>query len=194
MVVATEWKASLIFQASLPQYAQLARPVVPKSLQATSTKARCVALAMLQGHLTTRSRRTRWRAPLNSSVRPHNMTLLRVLVSIIVPLVVSACAGTRSAATVAKPAIPQTAAECAARGGSWTTLGLPYPGKPRVCDLQATDSGKVCSDSSECQGSCLASDSAASGVKTTGTCSAYVSNFGNVKLVEHGKVVLLNVE
>ena len=122
------------------------------------------------------------------------MTLLRVLVSIIVPLIVSACAGPRLAATVAKPSIPQTAAECTARGGAWTTLGLPYPGKPKVCDLKATDSGKVCSDSSECQGSCVAPDSIASGSKASGTCSAYVSNFGNVKLVEHGKVVLLKVE
>ena len=122
------------------------------------------------------------------------MTLLRVLVSIFVPLVVSACAGPRLAATVTKPVVPQSAAECAARGGNWTTLGLPYPGKPKVCDLKATDSGKVCSDSSECQGSCVAPDSIASGAKAIGTCSAYVSNFGNVKLVEHGKVVLLNVE
>jgi hypothetical protein len=122
------------------------------------------------------------------------MTFLRVLAVTIVPLMASACAGPKLAATAARPAIPQTAAECAARGGNWTTLGLPYPGKPKVCDLKATDSGKVCSDSSQCQGSCIAPDSVASGVKASGTCSAYVSNFGNVKLVEHGKVVLLNVE
>ncbi len=122
------------------------------------------------------------------------MTLQRMMVLISIPLVVGACAGQRSVATVAKPSIPQTEAACGARGGNWTTLGLPYPGKPKVCDLKATDSGKVCSDSSECQGSCVAPDSVASGLKTTGTCSAYVSNFGNVKLVEHGKVVLLNVE
>jgi hypothetical protein len=122
------------------------------------------------------------------------MTLLRVLVWITFPLVISACAGPRLAATVPKPAIPQTATECGARGGNWTTLGIPYPGKPKVCDLKTTDSGKVCSDSSECQGSCLAPDRVASGVKASGTCSAYVSNFGNVKRVEHGKVVLLNVE
>ncbi|MDE2157230.1 MAG: hypothetical protein KGJ32_15300 [Xanthomonadaceae bacterium] len=122
------------------------------------------------------------------------MTFLRVLVLIIVPLVISACADPRVAATVAKPAIPQTAAECAARGGNWTALGLPFPGKPKVCDLKAADSGKACSDSSECQGSCVAPDNIASGAKASGTCSAYVSNFGNVKIVEHGKVVLLNVE
>ena len=122
------------------------------------------------------------------------MTFLRVLVLLIVPLVISACAAPRLVAPVAKPAVPQTAVECAARGGDWTTLGVPYPGKPKVCDLKATDSGKVCSDSSECQGSCVAPDSVASGAKASGTCSAYVSNFGNVKRVEHGKVVGLDVE
>ena len=122
------------------------------------------------------------------------MTLLRVLALSIVPLVVGACASSRSVATVAKPSVPRTEAECVARGGTWTTLGIPYPGKPKVCDLKTTDSGKVCSDSSECEGLCVALDSIASGVKASGTCSAYVSNFGNVKLVEHGKVVLLNVE
>jgi hypothetical protein len=145
--------------------------------------------------LTTRPNgRAKSRAPLNSSVRPHNMTFLRVLVLIITSLVVSACAGPRLAATVAKPAVPQTAAECVARGGHWTTLGVPYPGKPKVCDLKATDSGKACSDSSECQGSCVAPDSVATGLKATGTCSSYLSNFGNVKLVEHGKAMLLHVE
>jgi hypothetical protein len=122
------------------------------------------------------------------------MTFLRVLVLITVSLVVSACAGPRLAAAVAKPAVPQTAAECAARGGNWTTLGIPCPGKPKVCDLKATDFGKICSDSSECQGSCVAPDSVANGAKSSGTCSPYVSNFGNVKRVEHGKVVVLNVE
>jgi hypothetical protein len=122
------------------------------------------------------------------------MTSLRLLVLITVALVISACAGQRLMATVAKPSIPQTEAECNSRGGNWTTLGLPYPGKPKTCDLKATDSGKVCSDSNECQGSCAAPDGVANGVKAMGTCSANVANFGNVRLVEHGKVELLNVE
>jgi hypothetical protein len=122
------------------------------------------------------------------------MTSLRVLVLISIPVLVSACAGQRPVATVAKPSIPQTETACSARGGNWTTLGLPYPGKPKICDLKTTDSGKLCSDSSECQGSCIAPEGVARGLKATGTCSAYVSNFGNLKLVEHGKVVLLNVE
>jgi hypothetical protein len=122
------------------------------------------------------------------------MTLRRLLVLFTIPLVVSACAGQRLAANVAKPSIPQTEAECGARGGNWTVLGLSYPGKPKICDLKTTDSGKICSDSSGCQGSCIAPDGIASGLKTMGKCSAYVSSFGNVKLVEHGKVEALNVE
>lgn len=120
------------------------------------------------------------------------MTLLRALVLVAIAPLFSACAWQGSAAT--KPAIPQTEAECGALGGNWTTLGLPYPGKPKTCDLKTTDAGKVCSDSRECQGSCIAPDDAASGLKAVGACSAYVSNFGNLKLVEHGKVEVLNVE
>jgi hypothetical protein len=122
------------------------------------------------------------------------MTLLRVLVLISIPLLVSACAGQRPVAAVAKPTIPQTETECSAQGGNWTTLGLPYPSKPKICDLKTTDSGKLCSDSTECQGSCVAPEGVASSRKATGACSAYVSNFGSLKLVEHGKIVLLNVE
>jgi hypothetical protein len=122
------------------------------------------------------------------------MTSLRVLVLISIPVLVSACAGQRQMATVAKPSIPQTETECRARGGNWTTLGLSYPGQLKICDLKTTDSGKLCSDSSECQGSCIAPEDFARSLKATGTCSAYVSSFGNLKLVEHGKVVLLNVE
>ncbi|WP_139351319.1 hypothetical protein [Rhodanobacter sp. B05] len=122
------------------------------------------------------------------------MTSLRLLVLITIALIVSSCAGQRLVATVAKPSIPQTEAECGARGGNWTALGLPYPGKPKTCDLKTTDSGKVCSNSSECQGSCIAPDGVAGGLKAIGKCSAYVSNIGNANLVEHGKVELLDIE
>jgi len=122
------------------------------------------------------------------------MTLLRMMVLITFALTVSACASQRLVVTVAKPSIPQTKAECDARGGNWTTLGLPYPDKPKMCDLKTTDSGHACSNSSECQGLCMAPDGVANGLKTIGKCSAYVSNFGNVKRVEHGKAEWLNVE
>lgn len=122
------------------------------------------------------------------------MTWLRVLALASLFLLVSACAARQAVTTVATPSIPQTESECSAHGGHWTTLGLQYSGKPKGCDLETTDSGKLCSDSSECQGSCVAPEGVAAGLETSGTCSAYVSNFGKLKLVEHGRAVLLNVE
>jgi hypothetical protein len=92
------------------------------------------------------------------------------------------------------PPIPQTESECNARGGHWTTLGLPDADKPKTCDLKTSDSGKRCFDSSECEGSCIAPDHIQSGHTASGLCSEYVSNFGNLRLVEDGKVELLNVE
>jgi hypothetical protein len=93
-----------------------------------------------------------------------------------------------------KPTIPTTEAECVAQGGSWRALGLPMPNKPKSCDLKAADAGKSCSDSSQCQGACLAPADATAGAATTGSCSAYLANFGNVVLVTDGKVERVNVE
>jgi hypothetical protein len=95
---------------------------------------------------------------------------------------------------VEKPSIPVTESDCKTRGGNWTTLGLSYPGKPKICDLKASDAGKVCTDSKHCQGICLAPDDARIGVKAVGQCSPYLSNFGNVVHVENGRAEQMNVE
>ena len=68
------------------------------------------------------------------------------------------------------------------------------PDKPKTCDLKATDSGKACTDSKQCQGACLAPAGAAAGTAATGSCSPYVANFGNVGLVPNGTVEQVNVE
>jgi hypothetical protein len=104
------------------------------------------------------------------------------------------CSQTKSASVVAKPTIPTTEATCLARGGSWTSLGLPMPGKPKTCDLKATDAGKACTDSNQCEGACLATAEAVSGNSATGSCSDYLANFGNVLLVNDGVVEQINVE
>ena len=93
-----------------------------------------------------------------------------------------------------KPVNPKTDAECAAAGGNWTTLGLPYPNKPKVCDLKAKDTGKPCADSTHCQGICVPPESAKSGDAVVGRCSEYLLNFGNVRIVRDGKVERLYVE
>jgi hypothetical protein len=110
----------------------------------------------------------------------------------VICLLLAGCA--HSPAPMAKPSIPQTQAECIAKGGSWTTLGLPMADKLRTCDLKATDSGKSCTDSSECQGICVAPPSAQAGSRVTGQCSVYLSNFGNIRQVTDGVVEELNVE
>jgi len=93
-----------------------------------------------------------------------------------------------------KPTIPTTESECVAKGGAWTILGLPYPDKPKVCDLKATDAGAACSDSKACEGVCLAAESTPVGTKATGRCSPYVRNFGNLLLIRNGVVEQFNVE
>ena len=104
------------------------------------------------------------------------------------------CTQPETRVAVTKPSIPKTEAECITRGGSWTTLGLPMPDKPKTCDLKADDSGKACTDSVQCQGACLAPSGAVTGAVATGSCSPYVANFGNVGLVTNGKVEQVNVE
>ena|SRR6218665_1890633 len=95
---------------------------------------------------------------------------------------------------VVKPVVPTTEPECIGRGGNWTTLGLPAPGKPKICDIKTNDSGKSCTDSSQCEGSCLAPGKAGPGTATAGSCSTYVANFGNVTQVKNGKVEQINVD
>lgn len=100
-----------------------------------------------------------------------------------------------SAARVVKPEVPKSEVACVAKGGHWTTLGLPMPDKPKMCDLRATDAGHSCTDGSQCQGECLASVAAIVGSKgKKGTCSAYLSNFGNVLRIRQGAVEDMNVE
>ncbi|WP_133125672.1 hypothetical protein [Xanthomonas prunicola] len=99
-----------------------------------------------------------------------------------------------SAVAAVKPMVPQTESECTAKGGAWTTLGLPAPDKPKVCDLKAADSGRRCTDSIQCEGECLAPPSARVGARAHGRCSTYLSNFGNVRRVSDGIVETLHVE
>jgi hypothetical protein len=40
------------------------------------------------------------------------------------------------AADAVKPVVPKSERECIAGGGNWTTLGLPYPGKQKICDVK----------------------------------------------------------
>jgi len=107
-----------------------------------------------------------------------------------------ALAGCSTIADVAveKPVVPRTESECLIRDGNWTQLGPSFPDKPKICDLKTTDAGNACTDSRQCQGSCLAPADTSQGTRTIGACSRYVAIFGNVILVSDGKAERLNVE
>ena len=53
---------------------------------------------------------------------------------------------------VAKPSLPKTESECAARGGEWIFAGPQNITK--FCFLKTADGGKACKASSQCQGEC----------------------------------------
>jgi hypothetical protein len=122
------------------------------------------------------------------------MHLPQIAIACAFAMALLGCSQPAAPIAVTKPVIPKTEAECIARGGSWTTLGLPMPDKPKTCDLKTNDSGRTCTDSKQCQGACLAPAGVATGAVATGSCSPYVANFGNVGLVTDGKVEQVNVE
>ncbi len=84
--------------------------------------------------------------------------------------------------------IPKTEKECTAKGGKWVVLGLPYPNKAKVCDLNAVDAGIECTDSTQCQGACFAPKDSVPGLKITGSCSQFIINYGNLLVVKEGAV------
>lgn len=88
--------------------------------------------------------------------------------------------------------LPITEADCKAAGGSMAQVGL--PGTGARCDIKTNDAGKTCSDSDKCQGICMASKNAALRAKDTGTCSAYVAEYGCYKYIEDGIVDTICVD
>lgn len=75
--------------------------------------------------------------------------------------------------------------ECLAKGGTYSKQGRLQTYR---CVTQFSDAGKSCTDSSECQGSCLNSDTAieAGTSSVKGTCAADDSLFGCRQLIEGG--------
>ncbi len=73
---------------------------------------------------------------------------------------------------------PNNEQDCLDQGGTWGPQGR---AQMDLCDLPATDAGKPCTDSSQCQGLCFAS-----GTPSTGTCSPRTLNFGCHDVMEDG--------
>jgi len=87
---------------------------------------------------------------------------------------------------------PTDKESCEALGGRWGRIGLSLE---EQCNLPTSDAGKECSDSDECEGSCIAElseedwEKAIYGVVyTKGKCTAWIITIGCHPFVEDGKV------
>lgn len=74
------------------------------------------------------------------------------------------------------PGEKDTPESCAAKGGDWQTRMA-----GQFCNERASDGGKPCMDSDECEGACLESEPG------KGACSEYQTVFSCVTLIEDGK-------
>ncbi|MDE3090102.1 MAG: hypothetical protein KGJ80_12035 [Chloroflexota bacterium] len=90
--------------------------------------------------------------------------------------------------------LPKDKATCEAQGGKWGRIGL---APTESCNLPTSDGGQVCSDSSECEGLCIADLSPADRdrlirnkvtIETKGRCARWRITVGCIPLVAEGKV------
>lgn len=88
--------------------------------------------------------------------------------------------------TAGPVAPPGNEQDCLAQGGAWGPQGRL---QMEMCDLPASDAGQPCTDSSQCQGLCLAS-----GTPTTGLCSPRTLNFGCFDVIEDGSKMGLCID
>lgn len=72
--------------------------------------------------------------------------------------------------------------KCLENGGNYEKMGML---QMYQCNMPAKDSGKTCSDSKECEGSCLAE---------TKTCSENTINFGCIPILENGEEVTICID
>jgi len=89
---------------------------------------------------------------------------------------------------------PKDKASCEARNGTWEAIGL---SPQEVCVLPTADAGTVCTDSSQCQGACVAELSQSDydklmryhiPIPTSGKCTSTTSSVGCNAYVENGVV------
>jgi hypothetical protein len=81
---------------------------------------------------------------------------------------------------------PDNEQDCLDQGGAWGPQGK---AQLDMCDLPATDAGKPCTDSDQCQGLCLAGDT-----PSTGACSPRTVNFGCHDIVEDGVAMAICID
>jgi hypothetical protein len=85
-----------------------------------------------------------------------------------------------------KPSIPPSKEQCLVQDNLWVRQGL---SGSESCRVKTADSQKVCEDSMQCEGLCLADMTATHNLSgTTGTCSAWANVASCHKIVEAGTV------
>ncbi len=98
--------------------------------------------------------------------------------------------------TKVRTELPKDQSSCEAQGGKWGRIG---PSPVESCNLRTSDGGQVCSDSSECEGLCIAELSPQdyervrmSGgkvvIETKGKCAPWRITVGCNPVVTSGKV------
>lgn len=95
--------------------------------------------------------------------------------------------------TTVEPKLPTNKTECESAGGKWGQQGLL---EREFCNLLATDFGKKCSDSDECQGKCIATITQqeeellkqGQALEMSGSCSKWHTTFGCLPFVQNGVV------
>jgi hypothetical protein len=115
------------------------------------------------------------------------MKYFAVLLTLVATL--SACAWIEPATTTKPPfRAPNGRTACLAAEGQWTWPGMPGQGEPDdfqgICIVKLPDGGKPCTSSSQCIGTCRASN--ITGTKATGVCSTTNYAAGCFTLVEDG--------
>ena len=60
--------------------------------------------------------------------------------------------------------------------------------------MKTADAGKACTDSQQCQGTCVAPDGAVSGTKIVGRCSDHEPLVGTFMYVQRGVAVGISVD
>lgn len=96
--------------------------------------------------------------------------------------------------TKPKIEIPKDKETCLAKNGKWAKIG---PAPVESCNLPTSDGGKECTDTSECEGTCLAALSneeqnlvmrEKKTIQTKGKCTPWVITVGCQARVQNGKV------
>jgi len=81
------------------------------------------------------------------------MNNLKTIKIIFIVFFLAACAAKPKAPIISKPILPKTEESCIARGGEWIFAGPQNVAK--YCFLQASDAGKKCKTSNDCQSECV---------------------------------------